>query len=171
VVAALRREVEGVTELRRISAGWGRPWATWCGEKGGGETVSMRADERRRKWCSTVWTGRERGSVRPVYRLGGKDKQEQGPGNEFGRRKGEIDDGSASPWAVGELAGCGGVARAGEDNREEEKAAELSYTARGVGGRRSEAARRPGGEKQRRTARTRGEGRRTLFSAEEGGRR
>ena len=74
-----------------------------------------------------------------------------------------------SPWAAGELAGCGGVARVGEDSREEEKAAELSCTARGVGGRRSEAARQPGGEKQRQTARTRGEGRRTLFSAEEGG--
>ena len=41
-----------------------------------------------------------------------KDKQEEGPMNELGQRGNEIGDDGVLPWAAGEVAGCGGVARA-----------------------------------------------------------
>ena len=39
------------------------------------------------------------------------DKQEKRPGNKFGRKKSEINDGSAFPWAADEVA-CRGALRA-----------------------------------------------------------
>ena len=41
----------------------GRPWATWIGESGGRETVSMHAGERRREWWSTAWNRTGRGAL------------------------------------------------------------------------------------------------------------